>query len=82
MQPTLGSAVRSDLDGKYALVTGAVGGVGSAVVDLLVRSGCHVALADKNNAALDVITQQMDPGHERTLTISYDALLHRRETTL
>ena len=40
------------LTGKVALVTGAGGTMGRAVVAALVADGCHVGLVDLNEAAL------------------------------
>ncbi|HEX3595910.1 MAG TPA: SDR family NAD(P)-dependent oxidoreductase [Polyangiaceae bacterium] len=40
------------LEGRTAVVTGAGGGIGRAVADRLARAGCHLALCDRNEAAL------------------------------
>jgi NAD(P)-dependent dehydrogenase (short-subunit alcohol dehydrogenase family) len=44
---------RLDLDGKVALVTGAASGIGRAIACSLARRGCHLALADVNEAGLE-----------------------------
>jgi NAD(P)-dependent dehydrogenase (short-subunit alcohol dehydrogenase family) len=44
---------RFDLDGKVAVVTGAASGIGRAVSISLAKRGCHLALADVNEAGLE-----------------------------
>ena len=44
---------RLDLDGKTALVTGAASGIGRAIARSLSSRGCHVALADIDEAGLE-----------------------------
>ena len=46
-----------DLTGKTALVTGASGGLGSAIVEALVASGATVAVSGSNEAKLDPFAQ-------------------------
>jgi len=41
------------LHGRTAVVTGAAGGIGQAIAAALVRRGCHLALADIDDAALE-----------------------------
>ena len=45
-------AGRMELRGRTAVVTGAAGGIGRAIAVSLARRGCHLALADINDAAL------------------------------
>jgi NAD(P)-dependent dehydrogenase (short-subunit alcohol dehydrogenase family) len=45
-------ARRMELRGRTAVVTGAAGGIGRAIAVSLARRGCHVALADINDAGL------------------------------
>ena len=40
------------LAGKTAVVTGAASGIGRAIAVSLARRGCHLALADVNEAGL------------------------------
>ena len=44
---------RLDLNGRVAIVTGAASGIGRAIALSLARRGCHVALADIDEAGLD-----------------------------
>src|SRR5437588_9302047 len=41
-----------NLAGKTAVVTGAASGIGRAIAHSLARRGCHLALADVNEAGL------------------------------
>jgi NAD(P)-dependent dehydrogenase (short-subunit alcohol dehydrogenase family) len=45
-------AHRMELKGRTAVVTGAAGGIGRAIAVSLARRGCHLALADVNDAGL------------------------------
>lgn len=45
----------NDFSGKVALVTGAAGGIGSAVARALADAGAHVAAVDRDRAALDAL---------------------------
>ena len=53
------------IEGKVALVLGAAGGLGSAIAASLAREGCKLALADRDEAALaSVLDQVTAPGVE------------------
>jgi NAD(P)-dependent dehydrogenase (short-subunit alcohol dehydrogenase family) len=54
--------------GRTAVVTGAAGGIGGGIAMALARRGCHLALADINDAALAEtatgIASKADPKHK------------------
>ncbi len=58
------------LDGRIALVTGAGGGIGSAIATALVSHGCIVYVADSNgDAAFNVATKLGERGCPLTLDV-------------
>jgi NAD(P)-dependent dehydrogenase (short-subunit alcohol dehydrogenase family) len=46
-------AGRMELKGRTAIITGAASGIGRAIAHSLARRGCHLALADVNEAGLE-----------------------------
>ena len=56
-----------NLAGKTAVVTGAAGGIGRAISRSLARRGCHLALADVNEAGL-AETAELAAGAGRRIT--------------
>lgn len=60
----------TDMTGRVAVITGAAGGIGSAVAAELARRGCHLALADVDPARLDALatTLASTPGSRRVTT--------------
>jgi NAD(P)-dependent dehydrogenase (short-subunit alcohol dehydrogenase family) len=48
------------LDGKYALVTGAGGGIGRSIALLFAREGARVAVADRDRAAAEETLRQIE----------------------
>ena len=63
------SASRAPLEGKVALVTGAAGTMGRAVVHALVADGCMVAMVDLNPAAMDALALEYS---DAVLAVSCD----------
>ncbi|MCJ2070459.1 SDR family NAD(P)-dependent oxidoreductase [Methylobacterium sp. J-030] len=51
-----------DLKGRTALVTGAASGIGRALAVSLARRGCHLALADLNEAGTAETARLLPPG--------------------
>lgn len=47
------------IDGGVAVVTGAAGGIGSAVAERLARSGSHLALVDKDKEGLEAVAESV-----------------------
>jgi NAD(P)-dependent dehydrogenase (short-subunit alcohol dehydrogenase family) len=64
-----------DLQGRVALVTGATGGLGQAIVRRLVEHGARVAAADRDLAACDQLAATL--GRERVHALAVD--LSRRD---
>ena len=54
-----------DLTGKTALVTGASGGIGSAIVDALLARGATVAASGSNADKLSAFAAERDGRHGR-----------------
>jgi NAD(P)-dependent dehydrogenase (short-subunit alcohol dehydrogenase family) len=50
---------KAGLDGKVAVVTGGAGGLGWPIARDLARAGAHVAICDRDQAALDTIAAEM-----------------------
>lgn len=47
------------VDGGVALITGAAGGIGSAVAERLMRDGSNVVLVDRNTEGLEAVAEQL-----------------------
>jgi rhamnose utilization protein RhaD (predicted bifunctional aldolase and dehydrogenase)/NAD(P)-dependent dehydrogenase (short-subunit alcohol dehydrogenase family) len=58
------AAVRP-LDRRIALVTGGAAGVGLAAARALLRAGAHVVLADRSQAALEEVAQELEGDHPK-----------------
>ena len=50
----------SDMSGKAALVTGASGDLGKAIARELAGAGARVCLVDRDRAALDALTSELE----------------------
>ncbi|MBV8848671.1 MAG: SDR family NAD(P)-dependent oxidoreductase [Methylobacteriaceae bacterium] len=59
-------ADRMQLKGRTAIVTGAASGIGRAIAQSLGRRGCHLALADLNEAGLEETAQSCAKGTKIT----------------
>jgi 3-oxoacyl-[acyl-carrier protein] reductase len=60
------------LDGKVALVTGAGGGIGSAVATRLTEEGAAVACTDVNLEAAELVAKQLEERGGRAIAIEHD----------
>ncbi|MBV9601683.1 MAG: SDR family oxidoreductase [Chloroflexi bacterium] len=67
----------SSFDGQVAIVTGAAGGIGSAVARRLLRDGARVALVDINADQLEAVRAHLKAESERTLPITADVAQER-----
>lgn len=54
-----GSALKTRLQGKVAIVTGAAGGIGSATARLLAKEGASVVLADQDGAGAERVAAEI-----------------------
>ena len=59
-------------EGQVAIVTGAAGGIGSAVARRLLRDGASVALVDINADQLESVRASLDADANRVLTLTAD----------
>lgn len=62
-----------NIDGSVAIVTGAAGGIGSAVARALVDGGARVVVTDIEDAALTSAAAAIDPSGERIAALAGDA---------
>ena len=61
-----------DLKGRRYIVTGAAGGIGSAIVSTLLEQGASVALFDLDEARIADMARAFDPSGSRTLAVAVD----------
>lgn len=62
-----------DFSGRVLLLTGASGGIGTAIAQLFHRAGASILLADIHEAAVRELARSLDPGGERIEAMTYDA---------
>ena len=60
----------NDLEGKIAIITGAAGGLGRAMVKAFAERGVRIAACDVNADALDAMERSY--GRERVLALAFD----------
>jgi glucose 1-dehydrogenase len=60
------------LGGRGAVVTGAASGIGAAIARGLAEAGAHVALVDRDGAAVELVATQLNASGLRTLAIQCD----------
>lgn len=58
---------------QVVIVTGAAGGIGSAIARIFHRSGARMVLADYNAESVSRLASCLDPTGERVIPIAYDA---------
>ncbi|MDX8502602.1 SDR family NAD(P)-dependent oxidoreductase [Mesorhizobium sp. VK4C] len=63
----------SSLVDQVVILTGAAGGMGSAIARTLHRIGARILLADHNEDATSRLSSSLDPTGERVISIGYDA---------
>lgn len=61
MNMTMDASLKTSLDGKVAVVTGAAGTMGRAVVEALLLDGCRVAMIDRPQVSMAALEQQFGP---------------------
>jgi NAD(P)-dependent dehydrogenase (short-subunit alcohol dehydrogenase family) len=66
---------------KRYMVTGAAGGIGSAVSQVLLEEGARVAMVDLDEKSAAATASRLDPGRERTLAIGCDVTDHDAVST-
>lgn len=72
----------SVLNGQIALVTGASGGIGSAIASALARSGAHVYLAGRNKSKLEALAARLRQAGAAVQTVAADLLRDADNTQL
>jgi short-subunit dehydrogenase len=70
------------LKDKVAVITGAGGGIGSALARKLASSGCHLALADRDPAALEITAASLEGHGVRVSQHSVDISLREQMAAL
>jgi len=64
----------SELQGRWALVTGATSGFGEAIARRLAAAGCHVAITGRRAERLERVAKEIRSGHRvEVATLAFDA---------
>src|SRR5437588_9539552 len=59
-----------DLSGKVVCITGAVGGIGSAIARVFAKAGANLALLDINEEGLFRLAEELRGGQMPSVTVS------------
>lgn len=70
------------LEGRRFLITGASGGIGSAVADALLEAGAHAVLVGRDRPVLERVAARVDPNGNRTRVVACDLLNPNDRTEL
>jgi NAD(P)-dependent dehydrogenase (short-subunit alcohol dehydrogenase family) len=69
--------VRADLSGKVAFITGAAGGIGSAIAELFAANGAAIVAADLNEAGAKALAERLPRAIAIGLDIRNEAEINR-----
>jgi len=69
--------VRADLSGKVAFITGAAGGIGSAIAELFAANGAAIVVADLNEAGAKALAERLPRAIAIGLDIRNEAEINR-----
>jgi len=64
--------MQRDLAGKRAILTGASGGIGRAIAELLVQAGVRLAIASRNSEALNQLAESLRKAGGEVLVVPTD----------
>nr|WP_210214437.1 MULTISPECIES: SDR family NAD(P)-dependent oxidoreductase [unclassified Mesorhizobium] len=68
-----GHLPNNSLLNQVVIVTGAAGGIGSAIARVFHQSGARLLLADYDHQSVSKLATSLDPTAERVVAIRYDA---------
>ncbi|MER8435981.1 SDR family oxidoreductase [Mesorhizobium sp. M1312] len=63
----------NDLQNRVIILTGAAGGIGSAIARKMHKSGARLVLADFNVESVSKLASSLDPQGDRVLAVGYEA---------